>query len=712
MQFILAGQRDQLVIGDAAPKKERQTRRQLQVTDPPRTAYGNARRLGFLAEHKFRVGEDADNYAMQQLGVAMARGQSSRFYQHLVKEKQLASNVSIATDARIGTSQMYISATPRAGVSLADLEKGVDDEIEAVVKEGITADELAKAKTQILRRFIDRRRTVLGTAQLIGEYAVKFAEPELINTIVDQRELGDPRAGESRRQSLCAPGPTHSCDHRAGASAKGNDSGVEMMRTVAIVALMLTALAASTVRSQEKTTPLSNVERLKRAPVSKELLDVRLPRPIVAKLPNGLTLLILEDHKLPTVTFTLWIRPGQLADPSDLPGLASFTADMLREGTERRSSLDIAAEADWLGATLGANARFGASYTAVNAAGFSDSAAQLLDLLSDIILHPAFAPAELVSYKQRQMAALEQRLANPVFLGQRAFRQVLYGDGPLGMASPTRDSIRRVTAEDLKHFHDQHYRPGNTILGATGDFKAGDLRVLIEKYFAAWSGSAEPPLSFAERTEPQSARITLVDRPGSVQTYIIGGSRGIRRTDPAYYSLQVMNQVLGGGPQARLFLDLREEHGYTYGAYSNFSAEIYPGEWLAAAAVRTPVTDGSMTRFVYQFKRISSEPVPQSELDDARHAIVANFALSLEQPARLLDDWMTVQHYGLPADYWDQYADRIAEVDAAAVQARSRKFVDLTHMQWVCVGDRRQVWEVLSKYGPVIVVDADGRSEN
>lgn len=131
-------------------------------------------------------GNTAENYAMQQLGIALAQGQSSRLYQHLIKEKQLASNVSIFTDARIGTSQMYLSATPRPGVSPADLEKAVDDEIAAVVKDGITADELARAKAQLLRRFIDRRRTVLGTAQLIGEYAVKFNEPELINTVLDK----------------------------------------------------------------------------------------------------------------------------------------------------------------------------------------------------------------------------------------------------------------------------------------------------------------------------------------------------------------------------------------------------------------------------------------------------------------------------------------------------------------------------------------------
>ena len=476
-------------------------------------------------------------------------------------------------------------------------------------------------------------------------------------------------------------------------------------------ALALMTLAPLAVRSQEKSTPLSKVERLNRAPVNKEVLRVQLPRPVITKLPNGLTVLLLEDHKLPTVTLTMWIRPGQLADPGGQPGLASFTADMLREGTDRRSSLAIAAEVDSLGATLGANARFGASYTVVNAAGFAGSASQLVDLLSDIVLHPTFPVAELASYKQRETAALEQRLANPVFLGQRTFRQVLYGEGPLAITSPTKDSIGRITPDDLKRFHDQHYRPGNTILGVIGDFKIADMRGLIEKHFAAWSGAAEPPVSLGQRTEPQPARITLVDRPGSVQTYIIGGSRGIRRTDPEYYGLQVMNQILGGGPQSRLFLDLREEHGYTYGAYSNFSAEIYAGEWLAAAAVRSPVTDGSMARFVYQFTRMSSDSLPQSELEDAQHAIVASFALALEQPARVLDAWMTVQYYGLPVDYWDKYADHVAAVETPDVQAAARKFVDLTHLQWVCVGDRRQIEEVLAKYGPVIVVDVEGKPE-
>jgi len=483
----------------------------------------------------------------------------------------------------------------------------------------------------------------------------------------------------------------------------------------ALQAVMLVALVtagASVARAQDKSTPLSKVERLNRAPVNKEILRVQLPRPTVVKLKNGLTLVLLENHKLPTISFALRIRPGQLADPRDLPGLASFTADMLREGTERRTSAQIAEEVDSLGASLEASSNFGTSYTTVSASGLVNDAPQILDLMSDVVLRPAFPAAELAQYKQRAEADLEQNLANPGFLAQQAFRRVLYGEPPLSISSPTKESIEKVTTDDLKSFHAQHYCPGNTLLGAAGDFKTEDMRALIEKYFGAWTGAAEPVTAMPPMATPAAAKITLVDRPASVQTYIIGGDRGIKRTDPDYYALVVMNQVLGGGPQSRLFLDLREEHGYTYGTYSGINADLYPGFWRAFAPVRTPVTDGSMTQFVYEFKRINDQSVPDAELDDARRAIVARFALSLEEPSEMLQDWLTTQYFGLPADYWDKYPDHVAAVDPAAVQAAAKKYVDLGHMQWICVGDRKQIQDLLAKYGSVSVVDAEGKPEN
>jgi len=484
-----------------------------------------------------------------------------------------------------------------------------------------------------------------------------------------------------------------------------------------IVAIALGAVAfalagAGAANAQGKSTEMSKIVRLNRAPVNKEILRVHLAKPAVVKLPNGLTLVLLEDHKLPTIAFTLWVRPGQLADPPGLPGLASFTADMLTEGTARRTSEQIADEVDSIGASLNAGSRFGSSVTTVSASGLIDNTSQILDLLSDVVLHPSFPESELAKYKQRQLADLEENLSNPGFLAQQAFRRVLYVEGPLSVNSPTKDSIDKVTGEDLKKFHDEHYRPGNAILGATGDFHTGEMRALIEKYFGAWSGAAEPTVKFEEASAPKASKITLVDRPGSVQTYIVVGDRGIRRTDPDYYALEVMNQVEGGGAQARLFLDLREEHGLTYGSFSRANSNIYPGDWMASAPVRTPVTGQAMERFTYEFKKINDEPVPAGELDDAHRTIVAGFALSLEQPSEMLNDYLTVEYYGLPQNYWDEYPDRIAAVDASAVQAAAKKYIDPEHMQWICVGDRKTIQETLEKFGAVSVVDVTGKPEN
>jgi zinc protease len=462
----------------------------------------------------------------------------------------------------------------------------------------------------------------------------------------------------------------------------------------------------------DKGTSSSKVVRMNRAPVSKEILRVKLPRPTVEKLPNGLTIVMLEDHKLPTVAFNMWIRPGQLADPKDLPGVASFTAGMLREGTAKRSSAQLANEVDSLGASLDAISNFGSSVTNVTASGLINTSPQILDLMSDVVMNPTFSDDELAKFKQTEGADLEQRLSNPGFLAAQAFKKTVYGDTPMAIASPTKESIEKISSADLKKFHDAHYVPGNTILGVTGDFKAAEMKDLIAKYFGGWKGAAEPAMKFPTTIAPQPTKILLVDRPGSVQTFFVIGDRTIQRVDPEYIPLTVMNQVIGNGPQARLFLDLREEHSLTYGAYSRFSSNVYVGDWQASSPVRTAVTKDAMDRFLYQFKKINNEPVPQAELDEAHRAIVASFALSLEQPSQMIASWLTVQYYGLPADYYDKYPDQIFAVDAAKVQAAGKKYVDLDHLQWVCVGDRKQIESVLKPYGTVTVDDVKGNPEN
>jgi predicted Zn-dependent peptidase len=201
----------------------------------------------------------------------------------------------------------------------------------------------------------------------------------------------------------------------------------------------------------------------------------------------------------------------------------------------------------------------------------------------------------------------------------------------------------------------------------------------------------------------------LIDRPGSVQTVLQLGNLGIERTNPDYFSLLLADKVLGGGPAARLFLNLREDKGYTYGAYSNFGGSKFRGTWISSSEVRTDVTEGAMKEFMYELKRLREEKVAPEELENAKRSIVGNFALSLEQPQSLLQNIITQKLYDLPADYWDTYPQRVAAVTAADIQNVAQKYIDMGHLQIVAVGDASKAREVLAKYGKVEVVDADGK---
>ncbi len=461
---------------------------------------------------------------------------------------------------------------------------------------------------------------------------------------------------------------------------------------------------------ETKAVPVSKIERKNRAPVSKEILRVKLPRPVEAKLDNGLTVLIMEDHRFPTVTLQLLISgAGGLYDPKDMPGLASLTAEMLREGTKTRTSRQIAEEIERMGAGLGASAGFGSPEAVVSASGLSDNFEEWFALFTDVLLNPSFPAEELKNLKERRKVQLRQQRASPGFLAQERFSRAVYGDHPAAVISPTVESLDAVKPEDLAAWHQARYAPQNAILGIAGDVRASELIPKLNRWLAAWK-KTELQETLPPHPKPASGkRIYLVNRPGSVQTTVAMGNIAIDRRSPDYIPMVVMNRILGGGPAARLFLNLREEKGYTYGVYSFFSAGKYPGPWRAGGDMRTEVTDGAMTEFLREIGRIREEPVPEAELEEAKRAVVAAFALSLERPEEVLSYAITRKLYGFPEDYWDTYPAKIMAVTAADVQAVARKYIVLEALQVVAVGDGAKIRSVLEKYGPVEVYDTEGR---
>ncbi len=300
-------------------------------------------------------------------------------------------------------------------------------------------------------------------------------------------------------------------------------SVVTIIAVLVVSTAWLQAPAYSQQGESDKGTSVKAVERKNRAPVSKEILRVKLPRATESKLPNGLMVLVLEEHKLPTVAMSLWIKTGALADPKELPGLAKFTAEMLREGTARRTSAQQAAEVDDIGATLGASADFGSSLSTVSASGLVENLDKLLDLTSDMVLNPAFAAEELEKYRTRQLNELEQERAEPEFLSLEKFNHVLYRGFPAAVVSPTPESVKGVTVEDLRRFHAQYYVPNNAILGVAGDITTDQLLPLLRKYLGDWKSRPLNPLALASLPPPAAAKIYLVDRPKSVQTNIVAG---------------------------------------------------------------------------------------------------------------------------------------------------------------------------------------------
>jgi predicted Zn-dependent peptidase len=453
----------------------------------------------------------------------------------------------------------------------------------------------------------------------------------------------------------------------------------------------------------------SKVERKNRAPISREILKVKLPKPTEAKLKNGLTVLILEDHRAPFVSLQLHIGgAGALFESAGTAGLANTTAQMLREGTKTRTSIQLAEEIDRLGASISAGASFGSPDAVLSASGLSDNFDAWFGVAVDMLLRPSFPAGELEKLKQRQRAQLREQRSGANFLLSERFNRAVYGEHPAANVSATPESINQLTHAALVQWHDERYAPQNSILGIAGDVRAKELIAKLEKRLAGWKKNDVKQVWPRDPATAQTRRVFLVNRPNSVQTTVALGNIAIDRRSPDYMPMVVMNDVIGGGASARLFLNLREEKGYTYGVYSDFTALRYPGPWRAGGNMRTEVTEGALVEFFNEIRRIREEKVPIAELEESKRSIVASFALSLEQPARVLSFAITRKLYGFPTDYWDTYAEKIMAVSAEDVQRVARRYLNPETLQLVAVGDADKISKVLEKYGRVEVYDSNG----
>lgn len=461
--------------------------------------------------------------------------------------------------------------------------------------------------------------------------------------------------------------------------------------------------------AQPMTPPGKSVVLKGLAPVSSEILKVTLPRPAEADLPNGVHLMVLEDHRAPQIAFLILIPgAGGYYDPADVPGLATVTATMMREGTTSRSTVQIAEllERNASGVSVGT----GMSSVDANLSGstLTENFDSTLSLAADILLNPSFPDAELARYKERTRTGLIQQRTTAGFLASEMFSRVVYGSHPASRIALTAPALDKVARAMLVDFHRTHYVPDHAVIAFAGDISMASARKAVERSFKAWKKAGAPAPAVADPPPLGGSKISFVARPNSVQTNFIVGTQSINRTSPDYDALQLMNDILGGGPAGRLFMVLREEKSYTYGAYSGFSASKFRGMWSANTEVRTNVTEDAFKDLMAQIARMRDEPVPDKELQAKKRKLIASFALSLEFPQGVLSNHITRYIYKLPAEYWDRYPDRIAAVTQAQVQQVATKYLDPARLQIVAVGDPKLA-EVLGKYGTLETYDTDGK---
>ena len=480
-------------------------------------------------------------------------------------------------------------------------------------------------------------------------------------------------------------------------------------RTLVLTCLALTATSLAAQGQEPTPAPAKPAQMKGLAPVNKDVLKITLPRPAEADLPNGAHLMVLEDHRVPSVSFQIIITgAGGYYDPTDLPGLADTTASLMDEGTATRTSEQIAQALDTLAASVSVSANEGSQIATLNGSALSDQMDDVLALAADILVHPKFADEELARYKTRTRAGLEDQRGDPDFLAEERFSKAIYGDHPASSTGVTKESLEKITRDQLVSFHKANYVPDYAIIAVSGDITLAEARTKFSAALKDWARSGKPRPGVVDPPAHGPMKLYVVNRPASVQTNYLIGEQAINRLSPDYDALQVMNTVLGGA-NGRLFRVLREEKGYTYGASSGVRALRYRGDWRAAMDVRTEVTEASLRDLLVELGKMRDEIVPAAEFQDAQRSMTASFALSLENPSEVLNLYVLRQMYGYPADYWDRYSDRIMAVTPAQVQAVARKYLDQSKLQIVAVGDQSKIETGLRKFGPVSFFDDEGK---
>jgi zinc protease len=650
--------------------------------------------VAWLTPGFFQPGDAEADITSQILG----KGKSSRLYQRLVYDKQIAQDVSVYQASQTLGSAFMIQATARPGHSLDELEKETTEVVEGLRMQGPEARELERAKTAIetdIFRGLERFGGFGGIADRIQTYNHFLKNPDYLAQDVQRyRNVSAAQIREFAQKYLSSNGRV---------VVRGVQGEPNFGPAVP------TPPKSKVAKSEGEAVNADEPWRNQR-PAAGAASEVKVPTPESFQLANGLTILLHQRKNVPIVSAQLVFRSGSGLNPTDKPGLAAFAIDMLDEGTATRSSVQFAGEMDQIGAAFDIVSR--RDFSLMSLTSMSSKFAAGLDLIADAILHPTFPQEEIERVRKSRLASLVQLKEDPDEVANRVAALAINGSNDsFGYPSlGTEASVTALKQDELKSFWSEHLKPNNAGLIVSGDIGRDSLKALLEKAFADWK-SPSPPQPIKTVALQSSARVIVVDKPGAQQTQLRLVLPGAPRSTPEYESMEAMNGIFGGNFSSRINLNLREDKGYTYGAFSGFSFLRGRGWFMAYAPVRSDVTAPALREIFREIGRITEMPVTAAELGLAKKALLAQLPSNLETNSGTVGLLAELYEYDLPVEYYSGFSSRVFAVTGMAVQEAAKKYLLPKMAIVVAVGDRAKIEPELRKLnlGPIELQDLEGK---
>ncbi|MEW5925055.1 MAG: pitrilysin family protein, partial [Candidatus Zixiibacteriota bacterium] len=597
------------------------------------------------------------------LAGVMSSGKSSRLYKSLVYDKQIAQDVAVyQASCEIG-STFNITVTAKEGHSLEEIEKEVNRILDDIAVNGVTPEEFERSRINWESGFVRNLQTIGnfgGRADRLNTYNVYLGDPGKVRWDRDRYADATVEGLMSYYHKYIRPDARVVLYVLPYGQLAGAQTGVDM-----------------------------NIE-----PVSQADPSFTPPNIQQTELSNGMKLYLVENHKLPLVQVKLLINSGWAADPADRPGASSLTADLLNEGTKSRNAIQISDEIQDLGINLGTGSGWDNSSVDLNT--LTKNLDPAIDLMADVILNPTFPEDELQRLKQHYLGQIQQESIQPFTVAYKSFLRELYGeDHPYGQpytGTGTKESIEAISRDDIINYYRANYLPNNSAAIVVGDITLDDARARLEKAFKKWKPGEVVTHEVKRATPVDKTKIFIVDKPGAAQSTIIVGNLIGSRNDPDYLPTSVVSHMLGGSSTARLYLNLRQDKGYTYGSYSFATGRRGQGAFVSYAQVQTDVTDKAVLEFIKEIRGMTGEmPITETELTESKNYLTMSFPQDFQTLGGVADQLARIITYDLPMDEWDTYIGQINAVDIKKAVEAANKCLHPDQLVIMVYGDKEKI---------------------